>query len=74
MTWPRDVSRRCEVIEHWNHDAPLDGQTFCGKPTAYWYPAQRGTMALCEAHAQKHLPHANAIELTAVSAHPRRDR
>jgi hypothetical protein len=56
-----EVSPTCEV---WT-----DGQTAesaCGKTTAYWYPTQRGTMALCSEHAQQHLPHAEAISMVAV--------
>lgn len=43
------VSPRCEV---WMSDSP------CSEPTTHFYPAMGGgTMALCEEHAQKHLPH-----------------
>lgn len=51
------VSPRCEVVT--NIDAVQDKRewSFCDKPTTHWYPTMGGgTMALCEEHAQKHLP------------------
>lgn len=64
MSDTQKVSPTCEVIETWDYNRDAKDQTYCGRLTAYWYPTQRGTMALCRGHAQKHLPSAAAIGLT----------
>lgn len=65
MSAPRtDVSQLCEYVTEFRPDLPWQ---FCGKPTAYFYPAMGGgTMALCEEHAKPHLASATAIGMEAL--------
>jgi hypothetical protein len=52
------VSPRCGVILNIDTVRSATEWKSCGKPTTHWYPTMGGgTMPLCAAHAERHLPH-----------------
>lgn len=58
-----NISPTCEVLGKFARGEPV---TYCGKPTASWYPTLgHGTIALCEEHGKPHAKYATRVDTSA---------